>query len=109
MEYLKSQSGSSIMTTHDKRMAHFHLPFSSPQETSIRSLSMYILAQYLFNKDTESNSININLGDFEKIYAEVNNVNNDFSTRLRTAGEKDANLKDVDGNKKGMILILVPN
>ena len=73
-------------------MARFHLPFSSPLETSVRSLSMYILAQYLFNKDTESNSIKINLGDFEKIYTEVNSVNNDFSKRLRSAGEKDANL-----------------
>jgi len=77
---------------HLRPMARFHLPFSSPLETSIRSLSMYILAQYLFNKNTESNSININLSDFEKIYAEISNVNNDFSNRLRAAGEKDANL-----------------
>ncbi len=77
---------------HLRPMARFHLPFSSPLETSIRSLSMYILAQYLFNKNTESNSININLSDFEKIYAEISNVNNDFSKRLRAAGEKDANL-----------------
>ena len=50
------------------------------------------MAQYLFNKDIESNSINIKLSDFEKIYAKVNSVNNDFSMRLRAAGEKDANL-----------------
>ena len=73
-------------------MARFHLPFASPLETSFRSLSMYILAQYLFNKDTESNSISIDLSDFEKIYTEINSVNNDFSIRLRAAGEKDANL-----------------
>lgn len=73
-------------------MARFHLPFASPLETSFRSLSMYILAQYLFNKDIESNSISIDLSDFEKIYTEINSVNNDFSTRLRAAGEKDANL-----------------
>ena len=73
-------------------MARFHLPFASPLETSFRSLSMYILAQYLFNRDTESNSISIDLSDFEKIYTEINSVNNDFSIRLRAAGEKDANL-----------------
>jgi len=73
-------------------MARFHSPFASPIEVSIRSLSMYILAQYIFNKNTDSNSININLDDFEKIYAEISNVNNDFSKRLRAAGEKDANL-----------------
>jgi hypothetical protein len=53
---------------------------------------MFILAQYLFNNDTDPSSINISLSDFEKIYAEVNSVNNDFSARLRAAGEKDANL-----------------
>ena len=73
-------------------MARFHLPFASPLETSIRSLNMYILAQYLSNRNTGSDSININLDDFENIYAEINSVNNDFSKRLRMAGEKDANL-----------------
>jgi hypothetical protein len=73
-------------------MARFHLPFASPLETSIRSLNMYILAQYLSNRNARSDSIIINLDDFENIYAEINNVNNDFSERLRVAGEKDANL-----------------
>lgn len=77
---------------HLRPMARFHLPFSSALETSIRSLNMFILAQYLFKKDTDSNSININLDDFEKIYMEINSVNNDFSKRLRAAGKKEANL-----------------
>ncbi len=91
MGVIMATSGCPVLD-HLRPMARFHLPFSSPLETSIRSLSMYILAQYLFNKNTESNSININLSDFEKIYAEISNVNNDFSKRLRAAGEKDANL-----------------
>jgi len=91
MGIIMATSGCPVLD-HLRPMARFHLPFSSPIETSIRSLSMYILAQYLFNKNTESNSININLSDFEKIYTEINSVNNDFSNRLRAAGEKDANL-----------------
>ncbi len=53
---------------------------------------MYILAQYLLNDDAESNSINVNLSDFEEIHKKINVFNNDFSARLRGAEEKDANL-----------------
>jgi len=91
MGIIMSTSGCPVLD-HLRPMARFHLPFASPLETSFRSLSVYILAQYLFNKDTESDSINIDLNDFEKIYSDINSVNNDFSIRLRAAGEKDANL-----------------
>ena len=91
MGLIMATSGCPVLD-HLRPMARFHLPFATPLETSIRSLSMFILAQYLFNEDTESNSINIDLSDFEKIYSEINSVNNDFSIRLRAAGEKDANL-----------------
>jgi len=91
MGIIMATSGCPVLD-HLRPMARFHLPFATPLETSIRSLSMFILAQYLFNNDTDPSSINISLSDFEKIYAEVNSVNNDFSTRLRAAGEKDANL-----------------
>ena len=91
MGIIMATSGCPVLD-HLRPMARFHLPFATPLETSIRSLSMFILAQYLFNNDTDPSSINISLSDFEKIYAEVNSVNNDFSARLRAAGEKDANL-----------------
>ena len=91
MGIIMSTSGCPVLD-HLRPMARFHLPFASPLETSFRSLSVYILAQYLFNKDTESDSITIDLNDFEKIYSDINSVNNDFSIRLRAAGEKDANL-----------------
>ena len=91
MGIIMATSGCPVLD-HLRPMARFHLPFATPLETSIRSLSMFILAQYLFNNDTDPSSINISLSDFEKIYAEVNSVNNDFSTRLRAAGENDANL-----------------
>jgi len=91
MGVIMATSGCPVLD-HLRPMARFHLPFATPLETSIRSLSMFILAQYLFNNDTDPSSINISLSDFEKIYAEISSVNNDFSKRLRAAGEKDANL-----------------
>jgi len=91
MGIIMATSGCPVLD-HLRPMARFHLPFATPLETSIRSLSMFILAQYLFNNDTDPSSINISLSDFEKIYAEINSVNNDFSTRLHAAGENDANL-----------------
>lgn len=77
---------------HLKPMARFHLPFASPLETTIRSLSMYLLAQYLKNEGQDSNSIDFNLDGFERIFLDIQEVNNDFSNRLRGAGKKDANL-----------------
>ena len=77
---------------HFKPMARFHLPFSSPTETTIRSLSMYLLAQFLMHKDQNTHAVNFDLDDFDKIFAKINEVNNDFSNRLHAASEKDANL-----------------
>ena len=78
---------------HLKPMVRFHLPFASSVETTIRSLSMYLIAQFLLHKDKNTHAINFNLDDFEKIFSEINEVNNDFSNRLHAAGEKDANLR----------------
>ena len=77
---------------HLKPMVRFHLPFSSAMETTIRTLSMYLLAQYLVKKDTDTHTISFNLDDLEKIYTQINEVNNDFSIRLSKAGTKDAHL-----------------
>jgi hypothetical protein len=77
---------------HLKPMARFHLPFSSAVETTIRALSMYLLAQFLVKKDTDTHTINFDLDDLEIIYSQIKEVNNDFSIRLSKAGKKDANL-----------------
>jgi len=73
-----------------KPMARFHLPFASPEETTIRTLSMYLMAQYFLKGNTDS--IHVKLEELNKIYSQVSVVNNDFSSRLAEAGEKDANL-----------------
>jgi len=73
-----------------KPMARFHLPFASPEETTIRTLSMYLMAQYFLKGNTDS--IHVKLEELNKIYSQISVVNNDFSSRLAEAGEKDANL-----------------
>ena len=77
---------------HLKPMARFHLPFASAVETTIRTLSMYLLALYLVNKDTGTHVINFRQEDLEDIYAQIKKVNTDFSIRISRAGKKDANL-----------------
>ena len=75
-----------------KPMARFHLPFASPLETTIRTMSMFLLAQYLANEDLSINSIDFNFDDIENIYSKINETNVDFSRRLAAACEKNANL-----------------
>ena len=77
---------------HMKPMARFHLPFATSVETTIRTLSMYLLALYMGNKDTGTHTINFKLDDLEDIYEQIKKVNSDFSGRLAAACEKDANL-----------------
>jgi len=80
---------------HLKPMARFHLPFASAVETTIRTLSMYLLALYLVNKDTGTHAINFRQEDLEDIYSQIKKVNTDFSIRISMAGEKDANLSAI--------------
>ena len=77
---------------HFKPMVRFHLPFASAAETTFRSLSMFLLAKFLLHKESNSHSVNFDMDEFENIFTAINEVNNDFSGRLRAAGEKDANL-----------------
>lgn len=91
MGIIMATSGCPVLD-HLKPMVRFHLPFASPAETTIRSLSMYLLAQFLLHKHKNTHAINLNLDDFENIFSEINEVNNDFSHRLRSAEDKDANL-----------------
>ncbi|NOQ37205.1 MAG: hypothetical protein GQ569_15150 [Methylococcaceae bacterium] len=70
-------------------MARFHLPFSSYEETSYRSLSMYLIAQYLRYK--EGKSADWDLEGFVAMYKEIQIVNQAFSQRLCNISQGDAN------------------
>lgn len=71
-----------------KPMARFHLPFSTMEETVTRSISMYLLKQYIVSKD--GGKPDISLSGLEKMYADLNTVNAGICERIRTLGEGDS-------------------
>jgi len=73
-----------------KPMVRFHLPFASLEETVFRMVSMFLIAQYLRHQDGKPAEWSLN--GLAKIYAEVEQVNQDFAQRMHAAAKKDANV-----------------
>ena len=71
-----------------KPMARFHLPFSSVEETTARSTSLFLLSQYFEYKKGHVNSFDFD--KLEKSYARVQLVNEGFLERIRSLGNRDA-------------------
>lgn len=80
-------------TCYFKPMAHFHLPFASEKETVYRVVSMYLLAQYFFNKQGED--LDLELNGLYQISRQLNEVNNYCAKRLRNASTKDSTINAV--------------
>ncbi|MBT4762164.1 MAG: hypothetical protein HOO06_10740 [Bdellovibrionaceae bacterium] len=76
-----------------KPMARFHLPFSSFEETMVRSISMYLLRQYFAHQNNIKPDYE--LEGLEKAYDEVNLVNKSLFQRTRSISKKDANLNAI--------------
>ncbi len=84
-----------IMATSDcpvmeflKPMARFHLPFATIEETTVRTASMYLLAQYFRHKDRPG--MNFDFSTLEKHYASVEQVNEGLLRRINSVGSEDA-------------------
>ncbi len=84
-----------IMATSDcpvmeflKPMARFHLPFSTIEETTVRTASMYLLAQYFKFKDQDGMKFDFSL--LEKHYAKVQLVNEGLLKRINGVSSEDA-------------------
>ncbi len=73
-----------------KPMAHFHLPFSTEEETIYRVASMYLLAQY-FARQREQQP-DWDLKQLKAHYEELQRVNHAMAGRLRAVSEKDGAL-----------------
>ena len=71
-----------------KPMARFHLPFSSVEETMVRSTSLYLLGQYFEYKKGRVNEFDFDR--LEKKYANVQRVNEGLLDRIRSLGNQDA-------------------
>jgi hypothetical protein len=73
-----------------KPMVRFHLPFASLDETIFRMVSMHLVAQYL--RHQEGKTAEWGLDGLKNIYAQVEQVNNDFAERLCGAAQNDVNI-----------------
>jgi len=72
-------------TAYLRPMARFHLPLASFEETIFRSVSAYLVAQYLLGR--EGQPFDTSLGGLVKIYEDIQIVNVSFANRLKYSGE----------------------
>jgi hypothetical protein len=75
-------------TTFFRSMARFHLPLANEQETLYRATSSYLLMQYFIKKS--GNKADFDLQGLNKIYKNMQVINANMATRLRTASSNDA-------------------
>jgi hypothetical protein len=73
-----------------KPMARFHLPFSTAEETIVRSVSMYLLHQYFVAKRGEQPDLG--LEHLETHYGNIQQVNDGILERIKGVVENDADL-----------------
>lgn len=76
-----------------KPMARHHLPFASLEETVYRSVSSYLLLQYLRRK--KGLEPDWDLEKLGKSYKDIEVLNSSMTDRVRKASEKDANYNAV--------------
>ena len=84
-----------IMATSDcpimdlfRPMARFHLPFSTVEETTVRSVSMYLLRQYFMAQHKKA--ADFRLKGLDRHYARVQQVNTGFLARIDQVVSSDA-------------------
>lgn len=84
-----------IMATSDcpvmeflKPMARFHLPFATIEETTVRTASMYLLAQYFKHRD--QSGMRFDFKTLESHYSQVQQVNEGLLGRINSVGSEDA-------------------
>lgn len=73
-------------TVYLKPMARFHLPFASEEETIYRAVSMYLLARYF--QQGESDTLDVRLEGLTTIYRHLQIVNAAIARRLRAAAQE---------------------
>lgn len=72
-----------------KTMAHFHLPFSSTEETITRAIGSHLTQEYILQMDNPDHKIT--LDGLNKDYTEVSTVNRGIIKRIRAISQGDAN------------------
>jgi hypothetical protein len=74
-------------------MARFHLPFASEEETIYRAATMYLLAQYFIGRD--GGEPDLDMAGLDRIYRDVQKVNDHIARRLRDASQSDSTVNAV--------------
>ena len=86
---IMASSGCPVMD-YLRPMVRFHLPFASLEETVYRTVSMYVMAQYIL--ELNGRYSDKKLGGLEEIYFNVGQVNKHIAKRLAGVSGKDANI-----------------
>ncbi len=71
-------------------MLRAHIPFSTPQETTYRFLSMYMLAQYFLHQ--HGYTPDLNLDGLRTLFQDIQEVNKRFWGRFARASVEDASV-----------------
>jgi hypothetical protein len=75
-----------------KPMARYHLPFSTAEETIVRTSSLYLLTQYF--KEDSGDEADYRLAYLGELYEQVSKVNEGIIQRIRSrsaSGDTNAN------------------
>lgn len=79
-----------------KPMARYHLPFSTGEETIVRSISIYLLTQYITAK--KRGQPDLSLENLELAYSKVQKVNRGICSRISTAIQESRGQGDAANN-----------
>jgi hypothetical protein len=76
-----------------KPMARYHLPFSSIEETFVRTASFYLFKQYFTAK--KGGTPDFALANFSQLYSNLNLVNRGIIARIRSIAKADADANSI--------------
>lgn len=77
-----------------KFLAHYHLPFATIEETTFRTVSLYLLRQYFVHRD--GGKPDLDLRGLMEFYEQLQDLDRAFQNRLRAASSRDANLNAIN-------------
>jgi hypothetical protein len=71
-------------------LAYYHLPFANQEETLFRTVSAYLLRQYLLFREGKIEALD--LKGLDQLYKDLLIVNRCFKTRVEAVSDRDANM-----------------
>ncbi|PIF02899.1 MAG: hypothetical protein CR990_00610 [Desulfococcus sp.] len=81
------------MTFFFKPLAKFHLPFATTEDTIWRATSTYMLSQYFLKQ--QGYTVDFELRRLNRIYSDIQKLNQALADRLRSVCEKDSTVNAV--------------